>query len=61
MQKPTEDYKLRLQKLFAGITSQGRLRDLRDLLQRACRAYGAQDCVVEKTRDGIVSHTYQAF
>ena len=58
MDRPTADYIRQMQQLCAQIYAQGRLRDLRDLLFRACGAFGDRDCVAEKVRKAVVTHTF---
>ena len=58
MDRPTADYIRRMQQLCAGIYAQGKLSDLRDLLYRACGAFGDRDCVAEKVRGSVVTYSF---
>ena len=57
MSKPSAEFIRKTDAANAAIAKEGRLRDLWDLLSRANRFFGAQDCVVEKHRNHTIRHT----
>ena len=59
MQKPTAEYIRRMERLCGEVYAKGRLRDLRDLLTRACSAYAEGDCVAEKVHGTVVTHSFR--
>lgn len=61
MEKPTKEYKRRLESRRRLFFSRGKLESLCDMLKRMKFCYGGRDCVVEKVKKEVVTHTVDDF